>query len=137
MKLQPLRIRYRPTVPAALAFLVLVAMAATLFLIRAKPAVRPAWVLDFVPDFYHHISNGALSFILCATAGYVLLMLGARLWLIILMAALLVVVNFIFELLLLVGNVPDPADAWYGTAGTVAAVVFLMWVKGYGLRRRV
>lgn len=62
------------------------------------------------------------------------LMIGVSFRIIFGLGAVLVLANWIYELLLPVLNVPDVIDAWYGTAGTIAGLVVLWPIKRFGLR---
>lgn len=126
--------KYLANLPAALGFLLMLAVFVILFGGRTIPALRFEWINRLLPGFYSHISNGTISYILCSATGLVWLLMGVRFRLILWLGLFFIAVNFVYELFIPVLNTRDVTDAWYGTAGTLVAMAFLFLVSRAGLQ---
>lgn len=105
-----------------------------LFSGRKTDSTRIKALLDIWPDFYQHISNFTISYILYSGIGFMWLMLGVQFKLIVGLGLLVLLCNFVYEMWIPILNTPDMVDAYYGFTGTVLAFVFLLITKEYGLR---
>lgn len=79
-----------------------------------------------------HITNFTLSLLLCTFIGYLLLSAGKKYISNAVTGVLLIIANFIYELLLPVLNTRDPVDALYGLAGVAASLIYLFVISRYG-----
>ncbi|RYD70996.1 MAG: hypothetical protein EOP53_24425 [Sphingobacteriales bacterium] len=128
------KIKYAPTIAAALGFIVLLALNMLLFFGRKKEALRPEFLLQNFTDFYQHISNFTISFSIYYTIGFVWLMLGVPFRMIAAMGIALILINAVYELFIPVLNTRDIVDAYYGIVGTAVAFVSLAITHKYGLK---
>lgn len=104
-----------------------------LFALRCIHLFRPE-VVVIDREITSHICNFALSVVLCALCGFVLLAMGARLrWALAVCLAVLIA-NVVYEMFLPFLNTCDLTDALYGVAGTVVGVLYLWWLNRYGFR---
>lgn len=130
----PKAIRRIPTPLASLCFLALLGGALAVFMGRTVPSLRSEAVLALAPDFYAHVSNFSLSYLVYAAIGYAWLMLGVRRGHLLLLGLVMLLCGLAYELFLPVLNTRDPVDAVYGAAGTALAAVVLLLIDRYGMR---
>lgn len=97
------------------------------------------WLDIFNADIYvinetvnSHITNFTLSLLLCTFIGYLLLSAGKKYISNAVIGILLIIANFIYELLLPVLNTRDVIDALYGLAGVTASLIYLFVISRYG-----
>ncbi len=102
-----------------------------LFVLRAMHTFDPEVVI-LSREITDHISNFALSLVLCALTGFVLIALGAKLKAAFAVCALVLVANVIYEMFLPFLNTQDPVDAVYGIVGTLAGAVYVCWLDRFG-----
>jgi len=126
-------LKYVPKLWAALLFLLLLAGAFCLFLGRKEGAFRLRLTNPAFADYYQHISNFSITFLLYSSICYMWLLAGVRMVHIIGLGAALVLANLVYEWWLPVLNTRDVMDAYYGIAGAMAAFLFLWLVKSVGL----
>ena len=102
-----------------------------LFALRCIHLFQPQ-VVVIDREITSHICNFALSIVLCALCGFVLLATGARLrWALAVCLAVLVA-NVVYEMFLPFLNTCDLMDAFYGIAGTAVGALYLCWLNRYG-----
>ena len=123
---------FKPKIFTTISYLLLIIGVCTLISIRNDPKLQPAIILKYVPDFFSHISNFSLTYLL-VSSGYFALLSGLPLNRIYILCAIGIIGNFIYEIWIPVLNTPDIIDAWYGVAGVIFGIVFLAIVKRYGL----
>ena len=123
-----------PKFTTAISFLILLAVVFALFQGRKSEWIRIQNINNFLPDFYSHISNFCLSYILYSGIGYFWIMAGVRFKYIVGLGIVILASNFTFELFINVLNTPDIIDAYYGTAGTVVAFLFLLVSYKFGFK---
>lgn len=97
------------------------------------------WLDIFNADIYvinetvnSHINNFTLSLLLCTFIGYLLLSAGKKYISNAVIGILLIIANFIYELLLPVLNTRDVIDALYGLAGVTVSLIYLFVISRYG-----
>lgn len=97
------------------------------------------WLDIFNADIYvinetvnSHITNFTLSLLLCTFIGYLLLSAGKKYISNAVIGILLIIANFIYELLLPVLNTMDVIDALYGLAGVTVSLIYLFVISRYG-----
>ena len=97
------------------------------------------WLDIFNADIYvinetvnSHITNFTLSLLLCTFIGYLLLSAGKKYISNAVIGILLIIANFIYELLLPVLNTRDVIDALYGLAGVTVSLIYLFVISRYG-----
>ena len=97
------------------------------------------WLDIFNADIYvinetvnSHITNFTLSLLLCTFIGYRLLSAGKKYISNAVIGILLIIANFIYELLLPVLNTRDVIDALYGLAGVTVSLIYLFVISRYG-----
>ena len=127
------RFKYFPKVLASLSHIALLIIALIPIFVRTKAGLKQSAFLGLLPNFYQHISNFSISYLLVAGIGYIWLLLGIKLKLVIRFGAAVLVGNLVYELWIPVLNTPDIIDAYYGFIGTCLALVFLAVTKEYGL----
>ncbi|WP_149304492.1 hypothetical protein [Pareuzebyella sediminis] len=126
---------YVPKIWTALSYPLLVLVSLILFFGRNVEPIRIGSFLEVMPDFYSHISNFSLSFILYISIGYVGIMFGLTVKNITIIGIGIVSVNLIIEFLLPFLNTPDTSDALFGTIGVILGFAFLFLSKNYGLKK--
>lgn len=127
-------LKFAPTIPAAIAFLVLLVVFVILFFGRNVELLEFGFLTTSFPEFYTHVSNLSLSFLIVSATGYFWLMIGVEFRFIAGLGVLFMLLNFVYELFIPVLNTPDIIDAYYGFAGTVIAQLFLVLVYKWGLQ---
>lgn len=97
------------------------------------------WLDIFNADIYvinetvnSHITNFTLSLLLCTFIGYLLLSAGKKYISNTVIGILLIIANFIYDLLLPVLNTRDVIDALYGLAGVTVSLIYLFVISRYG-----
>lgn len=126
--------KFLPKVSAALSHLILLLAVVILFFGRTKPFLRIDVLLKVFPDFYQHVSNFSISFLILAGVGFMWVMLALSFKYITLLTLLILLSNFIYELWIPVLNTPDIIDAYYGMAGSLLAFIWLLLIKSFGLK---
>ena len=136
MKLdQPIKsIKYIPKIWTALSYLLLLLFSLMLFFGRNFEIIRIAPLVDEFPNFYNHVSNFSLSFIIYITIGYVGLMANLTLRHIIVIGLTILLLNLVTEFLISFLNTPDTIDAIFGIVGVVLGFVFLFLANRYGYK---
>jgi hypothetical protein len=129
-----LELKRIPRLWAAVLHLAALALAGALFAGRRLAAFRWEPVLDRVPDFYSHVSNLSISYMLYTGVGYLWLALGVPMRAIAWLGLALAAANLLYETLIPILNTPDPVDALYGLAGIVLGASLLIAIDRYGLR---
>ena len=87
-----------------------------------------------MPDFYSHVSNLSISYMLYAGVGYLWLAFGVPMRLIGLFGLALAACNLVVERAIPVLNTPDPVDALYGLIGIALGAVLLVAIDRRGMR---
>lgn len=128
-------LKYVPKIWTALSYPLLLLISLILFFGRNFENIRIRSILDVMPDFYNHISNFSISFIIYITIGYVGVMLGLTLKHITIIGIFILFLNLIIELLIPFLNTPDKTDAIYGILGVLLGFVFHLIIKNYGLKK--
>ena len=129
-------LKYVPKIWTALSYPLFLLISLILFFGRNFENIKIASVLNVIPDFYNHISNFSISFIIYITIGYVGVMLGLKLKHITIIGIFILFLNLIIELLIPFLNTPDKTDAIYGIIGVLLGFVFLFIIKNYGLQKK-
>ncbi len=130
-------LKYTPKIFAAVSFIILLVIFAIVFWGRTNGMLRPNFILQLLPDFYQHVSNMSISYVLYAAVGYMWLLLGVHFRYIIMAGIAFLSANIIYELWSPVLNTRDVIDAYYGIAGTFIAFVFLLLTKHLGLTENI
>ena len=123
-----------PKVTTAISFLIFLAVVFALFQGRKSEWIRLQNIDNFLPEFYSHISNFCLSYILYSGIGYFWIMAGVKFRYIVGLGIVILASNFIFELFINVLNTPDIIDAYYGVTGTLFALLFLFISYKFGFK---
>lgn len=126
-------LKYAPKLPAAIAYLVLLVLVMLLFFGRKTMSLRPAVIVEQWPDFYLHVSNFSISYLMLGGVGFMWILIGIPIRFLVVCGMLLIGCNFIYELWVPILNTRDVVDAYYGVAGTILALCFLLCVKRFGL----
>ena len=124
--------RFVPRPWAAIAHLLLLGASYALFAGRKPGMFRSETILAVVPDFYSHVSNFSLSYMLYAGIGFMWLMMGVPVGKLALAGAVLALANVVYEFFLPLLNTRDPVDAAYGVAGTLLAFAWLWLIRRFG-----
>lgn len=128
-------LKYVPKHLTTLFFFALLGVVFLLFYGRKSQSFKSDFLLGIMPEFYQHISNFCISYLLFAGIGYFWLMMGIKFRNIIFFGIVLLVANLIYELFIPILNTPDIVDAYYGFAGTTLGFLFLLFVHKFGLKR--
>ncbi|MFD2968204.1 hypothetical protein [Sphingobacterium bambusae] len=126
-------LKYAPKLPAAIAYIVLLVLVMLLFFGRKTMSLRPAVIVEHWPDFYLHVSNFSISYLMLGGIGFMWILIGIPTRFLVVCGMLLIGCNFVYELWVPILNTPDVVDAYYGVAGTILALCFLLCVKRFGL----
>lgn len=126
----------RKAKPAAIALHLLITLGClALFILR--------WIHLFQPEVVvinravtSHISNFALSLVLCALTGFVLLTLGGKLTAALAFCLAVLLANILYEAFLPVLNTRDLTDAVYGIAGSLLGGAYVCWLNRFGYREQ-
>ena len=129
---QPPGFRHQPRLWATLVHLALLGAAYALFAGRKPGFFRSETIVSFVPDFYSHVSNFSLSFMLYAGVGFAALLGEVPVRRLALIGLALALANVVYELFIPLLNTRDPVDAAYGVAGTMLAFAWLMVIRRFG-----
>ena len=130
-------IKYAPTLFFAIAYFLLLVAVFILFMGRKNTFFKLNSLAAYFPDFYQHVSNFAISYLLYAGFGLMWLLLGVPFKFITIAGIIIVCINFIYELWIGILNTPDLIDAYYGFWGTLLAFLFLLATKAVGLQKFV
>jgi hypothetical protein len=128
------KIKYIPKLGTALFFLVFLLVNFLIFSGRKSETLQPEFLLSHFPGFYHHVANFTISCMLYAITGYMWLLFGVTTKNIVILGVIFIALNFIYELWIPVLNTRDVVDAYYGCAGVLAAFIFLILIKKFGLK---
>lgn len=102
-----------------------------LFILRGVHSFAPDVVI-VNREVTSHISNFALSYVLCALVGLLLLAAGKGLRSALLFCLAVLAANLAYEAFLPVANTRDMVDALYGFAGSLAGGAYLCWLNAFG-----
>lgn len=118
------KLKYVPNIFAATSFLLLFIIAVIFFFGRTMEFLRITPVLKFFPDFYQHISNFSISYILYSAIGYDWMILGVKFRFIMVLGATILLTNIIYELWIPIINTPDLTDAYYSSTAMLSHLLF-------------
>lgn len=121
-----------PKLWLAIVFFILLTGSFILFMGRKKDYLKSDFLMNTFPDFYSHLSNFSISFILYTGVGYFWLMQGVKIRALLLLGFVIFAVNFIYELFIPIINTKDIIDAYYGTVGVGLGILFLIIANKYG-----
>ena len=127
-------IKHVPKHLTSLSFFLLLGIVFILFWGRKTEAFRFDFLQQQMPDFYQHISNFSLSYLLYSGIGYFWLMMGVKFKFLIYFGIALLLANLIYELFISILNTPDITDAYFGFAGIFLGFLFLYSVYRFGLK---
>lgn len=115
---------------ATIIYILLMAVALFLFLGRSYDTL----ILPFLDkEFYSHISNFTIAYLITSIVGFLWLQQGLQISRVIIFAAVVLLVNYIYELWLPLINTPDIIDGHFGAVGVLLATLFLVFVARKGL----
>ncbi|MDD3458720.1 MAG: hypothetical protein PHO74_04535 [Weeksellaceae bacterium] len=126
-------LQFVPKIWAVIVYFLLFAVVFLLFYGRKSEAVRSQFFLLRDPEFYSHISNFSISFMLCLVFGFMEILFSGKVKNTLWFAVLLILSNFIYELFIPFINTPDIEDAYYGLAGTLVPFVYFYFFKKFGI----
>ena len=81
-----------------------------------------------------HITNFTLSVLLCVLIGYLLQLFGKKYNSNIIVGMVIILSNFIYEIVLPILNTTDIVDAVYGLVGTIISLIYLYIISKYGFK---
>ncbi len=128
--------KYIPKPGMTITYLFLLGLVLFLFMGRTKASLRSGHLLSVFPDFYQHVSNFSISYMLFSIVGYMWLIMGVKFGKILIVGMFIIIANFIYELFLPFINTKDIVDAYFGVAGVVLGCLFLYPAGRYGLREK-
>lgn len=131
--LKSIKIVYIPTLQATLIYFIVLIIALLLFFGRQSEALKFEFILGTFPNFYQHVSNFSISYMLYSGIGYMWLMLGLDFKYIIKLGAFIILSNLVYELFIPLLNTRDIVDAYYGISGTGLGFLVLWWIKKFAL----
>ncbi|MGC4232003.1 MAG: hypothetical protein QM594_03245, partial [Niabella sp.] len=126
---------YIPKLWATSVYFILLIVVFLLFMGRTNETLRFQPLLHLFPDFYSHVSNFSISFMVCLVSGYMGIMGTRKMKPTIFIGVLLMVANFIYEWFVSFLNIPDKTDAYYGFAGTFLPFIFFVFYRKWGLMK--
>lgn len=129
----PAAFKRLPKAWAACLHFLLLGGSLALFLGRKPGFFRSESILAHAPDFYLHVSNASISYLLFAGVGYFWLMMGVPMKHVALAGVAITAANFVYELFLPILNTRDVVDAWYGVAGVACGFVVLWIIDQRGM----
>lgn len=115
-------------------FLLLIIISVLLFFGRNFQNLRPEPILNLLPDFYGHVSNLSISFIVYLMIGYLGLMNDIKTKELIGIGIVILMINLMVEFFISFLNTPDKVDAVYGICGVVFGFIFLFTAKKSGFK---
>ena len=127
-------LRNVPSSGATLLYFVMLGLASALFMGRKPGMFRSAAIVERVPEFYSHISNFSLSYLLIAGIGYMPLLMGVGMRRVLWLGLAVAATNVVYEGFIPLLNTPDPVDAVYGLVGSALGVAVLWVIERKGLR---
>lgn len=127
------QLKYAPKIWLAIIYFILIIGSFILFMGRSKDYLRIDFLMAAFPEFYSHLSNFSISFMLYICVGYFWLLQGLKMKNILLLGLGIIIINFIYELFLPIINTKDIIDAYYGFFGVLSGMVFLLSAYKYGL----
>lgn len=130
-------LKYVPKIWVALSYLILLAISLILVFGRNFENIRIGGLLKLMPNFYNHISNFSLCFIIYIIIGYVGVMFGMTIKNIFFVGIFILLVNLIIELFLPFLNTPNKMDAVFGISAVFLGFVYLFLIKKYGLKKNI
>jgi len=130
-------IKYAPKLIFAIVYFLLLVIVFVFFMGRTKLFFRIDFLSSYFPNFYQHVSNFCISYLLYAGVGLMWLLLGVPFKFIVILGTIILSINIIYELWIGILNTPDVIDAYYGFWGTLLAFLFLFITKKYGLQENV
>lgn len=128
-----LKFKRIPRIITGLLFMILSMAGIILFYGRSYREIRFKYILDIAPYFYVHVSNLIFSFFLILFIGFVSLMYGAKMKLVLAICLFLILFNFFYEMYIPILNTPDLYDASFGFLGSLLAVFLLIVINKYGM----
>ncbi len=124
-----------PKIGTALIYLFLIIAALILFFGRNFQVLKIRPLLALLPDFYIHVSNLSISFIIYIIIGYIGLMMDIKFKYLIYIGLIIILINLVFEFVISLLNTPDKTDALYGFFGVLGGLVFLYVADKIGFKK--
>lgn len=137
MKIKPILLnepKYIPKIWSTLLYIVFVAVVCVLFAARNVEDLRFNFIKEILGDYFLHISNFSITFLLILVSGFTTALFDRSLKITYIYAALMIIVNVIYELYLPFINTRDKIDAYYGIVGAILPFAYLIPYKYYGLQ---
>lgn len=126
---------YVPKIWATIVYFLFFIFAVVLFMGR-----KAKWQMEFItnsfPEFYSHISNFSISFMLILVAGYVGVLQLGKLTSAFILAGIGILANLVYEFYIPILNTPDPIDAYFGILGCLMPFLFLIPYQKFGIQKK-
>lgn len=123
--------RLKPKIYTTISFIVIYVLCLALILIKWINVFNSNIVV-FNQEISSHISNFALSILICSLIGYLLLIARGKYKAVLIVGILIAVANFVYETVLPILNTTDIVDAVYGLFGVFLSLIYLYFISKYG-----
>lgn len=105
-----------------------------LFAGRNSESTQINFFLEWDAGFYSHMTNFVLSFVIVFATGFMEILRYRRLKSTLIIAIILIAINFIYEWYIPILNTLDKVDAYYGFIGSILPLPFLYLIKKWGVK---
>ena len=128
------QLKYIPKIWSTILYFILVGVVLIVFAARKFDSLRFDILNNLFPDYYQHISNFSISFMLILVSGYTAVLVNKSLKVTYIYALILIAVNVIYELFLPFINTMDIIDAYYGIVGSLMPFLYLIPYQRHGVK---
>lgn len=128
------QLKFIPKIWSTILYFVLVGAVLIVFAARKLEALRFDFLNNLFPNYYQHISNFSISFMLVLVSGYTAVLVNKSLKVTYIYAFILIALNIIYELFLPFINTMDVIDAYYGIAGVILPFAYLIPYQKFGVK---
>jgi hypothetical protein len=129
-----LKLAYLPKIGSTLGYFALLVIVFILFLGRKNEKVQIEFLMKNFPEFYSHISNFTISFMLILVIGYLNILQTGKLYFSIFMICVCIIANLVYENFIPILNTPDKIDAYYGIIGSILPLIYLILHQKWGIK---
>lgn len=130
MEKKDFKFKYVPTGAGIITFYAFLLFNMALMGAKKLPTLQP-----MMGELFTHTSNFIITSILLITIGFIWTLQGAPFEMVIGLAALAIILNFVVELWIRLLNTPDVVDAYYGSAGALISAAAVYIIKKTGLKQ--
>lgn len=128
-----MELKYYPKPIASILHLTLFLLVFLLFMARTYEIFRLNIIHDILPDFQLHISNFSISYFFISGVCYLWILMGVPFRYVLYASALILLINFSYEMWIPVLNTLDITDAYYGLVGVLFATIEVYLIRRWGV----